>query len=243
METESKPGSRARIGITRGGPVERIPNSYQAYHRRVVEAGGEPVDLVPSDDSAISGVLDSLNGLLLTGGSDVLPERYGAAPHPETDAGDGERDAMELTLLRGALARDLPVLAICRGQQLLNVGYGGALLQHIEGDAHRALSDAERSSRWHDVIIEPKSRLAAILGSGRIQTNSRHHQAVLPDAVGGGLLVSARADDGVIEALESAEQRWLVAVQWHPERDEVAERFQPLFRAFLAAASSVPASA
>lgn len=234
--------TKPRIGITRSGPADRLPFTYQRYHDRIVESGGEPVDLHPDVARPVDELIASLDGVLLSGGPDVAPARYGAAPHPATDEGDLPRDELEFTLLRAALARDLPVLAICRGQQLLNVAFGGTLLQHIEGDAHRwrDLGDGTSESRWHDVVIEPGSRLHALLGARRLSANSRHHQAVLPDGVGEGLVVTAQSDDGIVEGLEAPGYRWVLAVQWHPEREEVADRFRPIFDAFVAAAGAVP---
>jgi putative glutamine amidotransferase len=232
--------TKPRIGITRSGPADRLPFTYQRYHDRIAEAGGEPVDIYPGFPTPANELIASLDGLVLCGGPDVAPARYGAEPHPETDEGDPPRDDTECALLAAALARDLPVLAICRGQQVLNVALGGGLLQHIEGDTHRALQDGSSESRWHQVLIEPGSELRRLVGEDRIQTNSRHHQAVLPDALGEGLVVTARAPDGIVEALEAPAYRWVVAVQWHPEREEVAERFRPLFEAFVTAAGAVP---
>jgi gamma-glutamyl-gamma-aminobutyrate hydrolase PuuD len=231
-----------RIGITRSGSAERIGRSYQPYHERIREAGAEPVDLFPGL-GADPVLLDGLDGLLLTGGADAVPARYGQEPHPETDGGDAARDEQELALIRAALARDLPIFAICRGQQVLNVALGGTLLQHIEGDSHRAHERGAGDSRWHTIQAEPGSRLADLLGTAPLEANSRHHQAVAPDGVAGGLVVTARAPDGIIEGLELPGRRWVLAVQWHPERDEVAERFRSLFAAFVAEAAHRPTPA
>jgi gamma-glutamyl-gamma-aminobutyrate hydrolase PuuD len=240
VHEEAAAVTKPRIGITRSGSVDRLPFTYQRYHDRIIEAGGEPVDIYAGFPTPAGELIASLDGLVLSGGPDVTPARYHAAPHPETDEGDPPRDDTEFALLEVALARDLPVLAICRGQQVLNVALGGELLQHIEGDAHRALQDGSSESRWHDVLIEPGSYLHGLLGAEQVHANSRHHQAVPADALGRGLVVTARAPDGIVEALEAPAYRWVVAVQWHPEREEVAERFRPLFAAFVTAAGAVP---
>ena len=234
--------TKPRIGITRSGSAERISPSYQSYHERIREVGAEPVDLYPSIGTPAGELIAGLDGLVVSGGPDVLPERYGAERAPETDQGDPARDELEFGLLREALARDMPVLAICRGQQVLNVAFGGRLLQHIPGDTHRALDEGRGDSRWHDVIVEADSALGRLIGSGRVQTNSRHHQAVPGGAVGEGLVVTAVAEDGIVEGLEAPAHRWVLAVQWHPERDEVAARFRLLFEAFVAAAAAAPAA-
>lgn len=237
--------AKPRIGITRSGSAERISPSYQAYHERIRESGGEPVDLHPSIGVPASDLIAGLDGLLLSGGPDVLPARYGEEAHPETGPADERRDLLEFALLDAALARDMPVLAICRGQQVLNVVLGGRLVQHIPDDSHRAYTEPDPragESRWHDVTVDEGSALAGFVGSGRMRTNARHHQAVPEDALGRGLVITARSDDGVVEGLEAPQRRWLVAVQWHPERDEVAERFRPLFEAFVGAAASTPAT-
>lgn len=228
--------TRPRIGITRSGQADRISNSYQAYHDRIVEAGGEPVDLYPGSEHDFT----ALDGLLISGGPDVLPARYGQEQHPETDSGDPPRDDLEFAALAAAQARDIPILAICRGHQLLNVAYGGQLLQHIEGDTHRALNSEGYPSRWHQTRIKPESRLASLVGGGWIETNSRHHQAVTPETLAPGLAVTGVTADGLIEAVEDPSARWLVSVQWHPEKGEIAERFRPLFRSFVEACAVEP---
>jgi gamma-glutamyl-gamma-aminobutyrate hydrolase PuuD len=176
------------------------------------------VCITPDDPKTISG----LDGLLLTGGTDVNPRRYGEAPGPHTQGPDTERDELEARLLADALAQDLPVLAICRGMQLLNVVAGGTLTQHL-GDSNAHHGD-------HPVLIQPGSRLAGIYGAGERVVNSRHHQAVREP--GEGVAVTALAPDGIIEGIEIPRRRFVVGVQWHPEdRPEDA----PLFAAFAAA--------
>jgi gamma-glutamyl-gamma-aminobutyrate hydrolase PuuD len=173
-------------------------------------------------------------GLVLTGGVDVNPRLYCEKRGPGTDHPNRPRDASELALLRQALERDIPVLCICRGHQLLNVALGGSLLQHIDGDPHRARPDGQ--SRFHDVTVEAGTRLASIYGPNpAMRVNSRHHQAVTPERLAPGLHVSARSPDGFIEGIESRSHRWVVGVQWHPERPEMRPAADPLFAAFVAA--------
>ena len=237
--------AKPRIGVTRSGSAGRISPSYQPYHERIREAGGEPVDLYPAMGAPSAELIAGLDGLLLSGGPDVAPWRFGEAPDPDLGPVDEARDELELRLLAEARRRDLPVLAICRGEQVLNVGFGGRLIQHI-GDQHRAYLEPDPragESRWHDVVVEPGSRLAGLIGVGPVHTNSRHHQAVPADGVGAGLVVNALAADGTIEGLEAPGHRWVLGVQWHPEREEIAAHFRPLFEAFIAAASVAPAPA
>jgi len=181
----------------------RTPESKrEAYRRALAESGIRPVENAAS--------LAGLDGLLLAGGSDVNPALYGAPPGPATSPPDELRDRLEIALLGEALERDLPVLAICRGLQLLNVALGGTLLQHIEGHKRPAEQEA------HAIAIAPQSRVAAILGSDRHTVNSRHHQCV--DRLADGLEATARATpDNIIEALELPGKRFVLAVQWHPE--------------------------
>jgi len=228
---------RPRIGITRWEdvPAERFAD----YCDRVHEAGADPVEL--NHDGPAGG----LDALVLTGGIDLAPERYGETPHPTVKRTDPARDAFETELLERALARDLPVLAICRGHQLLNVAVGGRLLQHIEDGGHRADYHAPAApSRWHTVRLEPGSRIRDLHGADEIEVNSRHHQAVLPETLAPGLVATAFSPDGLIEAVESARHRWVLGVQWHPERLEAehpgfAGRCRPLFEAFVAEARIV----
>jgi putative glutamine amidotransferase len=146
--------------------------------------------------------------------------------------------------LRHSLDQDLPVLAICRGHQLLNVALGGSLLQHIEGDYHRAHKEGDMPSRWHSITVEPDSRLGSIYGRADMEVNSRHHQAVLPAMLAPPLRAVAYSPDGVIEAVESSTHAWAVGVQWHPERLEsehagFADRNTALFQALVVATQHV----
>jgi gamma-glutamyl-gamma-aminobutyrate hydrolase PuuD len=196
-------------------------DALEAVDAQYAITGGE---ILPAD----------VNGLLLTGGIDVDPRLYGEKRAPETDRPNKERDEQELALLKQALDRDLPVLCICRGHELLNVALGGSLLQHIEGDAHRWEDDG--TSGWHDVTVNGKSRLAEIYGNGAVlRVNSRHHQGVTEDRLGAGLRPVATSGDGFVEAMESDKHRWVMGVQWHPERPEMHPDALPLWRAFVAA--------
>ncbi len=174
------------------------------------------------------------DGLLLMGGVDVNPRLYGAKRGQHTQSSENDRDEHEKALLEDALARGLPVLAICRGFQLLNVTMGGSLLQHIGDDSHRARND---TSAWHEVIVSDKtSRLAAAYdGDDQLRVNSRHHQGVTEPVLARGLRCVASSHDSYVEAAESAAHRWTVGVQWHPERPEMRPGAGPLFRAFVEA--------
>lgn len=208
----------------------RESERVKPYADALRAAGIEPV---PFQAGAEVNSLDGLAGLVLSGGTDVNPELYGAARDARTSEPDDERDAMEMSLLEEAVDADLPVLAICRGMQLFNVFHeGGTLVQHIEGHLVRS---ADPSEPVHYVVQKAGSRLAQIIGAGPQVVNSRHHQAV--DGLGKGLVVTSRAaGDGTIEGIERPDLRFAVAVQWHPE-DQVARFAQQrwLFESFAAA--------
>lgn len=175
--------------------------------------------------------LDGCAGLVLMGGTDVNPARYGEAAAPETDLPDEERDDVEFAVLSEALARDVPVLAICRGMQLLNVACGGSLVQHL-GSKHHDPNLENPSDAAHEVEALEGSLLHRSVGAGRFRVNSRHHQAV--SKVGAGLRVSGRDTQfGTVEAIEREGSRFVLAVQWHPEdqasRDALQKR---LFQSF-----------
>jgi gamma-glutamyl-gamma-aminobutyrate hydrolase PuuD len=210
--------------MLRAAVTYRFENKVGPYLEALRAAGAEPVGVTPDQSPAVTS-LDGFAGLVLTGGTDVAPARYGQSPHAETEAPDEARDELEFRLLREALERGLPVLAICRGMQLFNVFHGGTLLQHLDGHAVRP---NDKSQPVHSVEIAGGTRLGEIFGVSALPVNSRHHQAV--DKPGTGLLVSARSvADGIVEGLERPDCRFAVAVQWHPE-DQPAHA--PLFAAF-----------
>lgn len=191
------------------------------YRDAVLAAGTDPVLARVEALPALTG----FNGLLLTGGPDVDPSLYGAPRHAETEESDRERDDAEAKILDEALRLDLPVLAICRGLQLMNVAHGGDLIQHVATvDRHR-IQDTDRAAPVHDILIEPGSLLHSIAGARRWQVNSRHHQAV--KTLGTGLRVSAiDPEDGTIEALERPDKWFVLAVQWHPENQALVDAGQ-----------------
>jgi putative glutamine amidotransferase len=201
----------------------RFPHKLPPYADALRIVGIEPVAVSPEQPLSS---MDDVDGLLLTGGTDLDPGLYGQAQDPRSEAPDTARDRLEVTLLREAMDRDLPVLAICRGMQLLNVAHrGGTLLQHIEG---HAVSGDDPSRPVHPVIVEHDTLLSRIAGSDCCQVNSRHHQAV--DRIGEGLVLSARAQDGTIEGVERIDRRFVLGIQWHAE-DQV-NRFPEQRRLF-----------
>ena len=199
--------------------VERV-RLNSAYVRALESAGLVPIVVPPlATAGAAVRVLDAVAGLVLSGGEDVDPARYGATPHPELGQINCARDETELALLARARELGMPTLAICRGIQVVNVGLGGSLVQDLPSERQDVAAhdvDDERDARVHSVRVDPASRLATILGVQSLGVNSIHHQAV--DRLGDAMRVSARADDGTIEGVESDDPTWwMVAVQWHPE--------------------------
>ena len=208
------------------------------YCAAVVRAGGLPV-LLPHEPDLAEGYIAGLDGLLVTGGAfDVDPAIFGAdSRHPSVTTKD-KRTAFELAATRVALERDLPVLGICGGQQLLNVVLGGTLIQHIPDEVADALAHEQPNPRdepGHPVCIVAGSLLHRICGTGEMQVNSAHHQAAKD--IGPGVTVNARAPDGVIEGIEAGAYRFCLGVQWHPEYG-VAAGDPAIFAAFVAAAAS-----
>jgi putative glutamine amidotransferase len=230
---------RPSIGITIGYDDRRagIHEIRHEYVGSVEETGGLPFLLAPGTPEDVPAFLDRLDGLLLSGGSDIDPELYGRPRHPKLGRVIRERDDFELALCREALKRDLPILAICRGQQVLNVATGGTLLQDLPSDLGSMDHDPRRQ-RWqiaHEVRVAPGTRLWEILGREAVSVNSFHHQAVLNP--GRGVVVSARSEkDDVVEGIEIPDRAFAVGVQWHPESFwGRREGFRPLFEAFTAA--------
>lgn len=219
--------SRPLIGVTgrrvRGREIEGtytafgeldIDTHIGAYSECVASAGGLPVQLVLGVEP--SEVVARLDGLLLTGGADIDPAHYGAAPHPKLGPLEPERDAYELALARAAVDRGLPILGICRGHQLINVALGGTLHQHISGHRGKPTRDG------HNVNVEEGSHLATLYGT-QATVNSLHHQAT--DRAGEGLAITARAGDGTVEGAEHESGR-ILTVQWHPE---LLQPLEPVF--------------
>ena len=204
-------------------PAALIPLDYVDAVER---AGGRPLIVPPSEDG-VEEALDVLHGVVFSGGADIGPTHYGADPHPETDPPQLRRDAGELALLRAALDRDLPMLAICRGFQLLNVARGGDLVQHLPetlgNSSHREVKGVFSE---HPVEIKEGTRLAGLLGARQPLVKSSHHQGV--GRVGGRLVETAWAEDGTLEGLEDPDKRFVVGVLWHPEAGEDMRLFEAL---------------
>jgi putative glutamine amidotransferase len=195
-------------------PAAVIPLAYV----KMVEAAGGRALLVPPSEEGIDETLDALDGVLFSGGSDIDPSAYGHEAHPETTGVRSDRDAGELALLSAALERDMPVLAVCRGSQVLNVALGGDLVQHLPdlvGDEKHKHTPGVFAD--HEVDVKPESRVGSLLGE-RAPVKSHHHQGF--GRVGDGLVVTAWAEDGTLEALEDPTKRFAVGVLWHPEEGE-----------------------
>jgi len=195
------------------------------YVRAIERAGGRPL-LVPPSTDGIGETLDALDGLVFSGGSDIDPELYGHDPHPETGEIHRQRDDAELALMQAALARDMPVLAICRGSQVLNVARGGDLVQHLPDvvghDGHKEIPTVFSE---HDVTIDEGTMLHGVVGE-HSPIKSHHHQGF--GRVGDGLRVAAHAEDGSPEALEATDASFALGVLWHPEAGEDARLFEAL---------------
>jgi len=203
--------------------------SNRLYREALERAGVDVLEVYPGDQVPVD-----MDGLLLAGGGDIDPARYGEA-NTASDKIDSERDELELALAGGVIDADLPVLGICRGFQVLNVAFGGKLVQHV-GD-HRP-AEPDGVVRHEGVVPRAGSRLAAAVGGEPLTVNSRHHQAVIVSMLGTGLQPTAEVD-GLVEAFEATEKRWVVGVQWHPERtSEVSVAAARIFDAFVAQAAA-----
>ena len=210
-----------------------------AYTVSIRGAGLVPLVLPVLDRADADGALEGMAGLVLTGGEDVNPARYGVNPRPELGDVHDDRDAFEMALVEAARARALPTLAICRGVQILNVALGGTLLQDIPSEWTNPIvhdGDWKRTARVHEVDVVPGSRLAQALGTERPVVNSMHHQAVA--AVAPQLATVARAPDGIVEGVEwPTDDWWMIGVQWHPE--ELIGTSEPWDRALFATFAQV----
>ena len=228
------PGMRPLIGITtyltraRFGSWEEESALVPADYVRAVERAGGRALLVPPSEDGVEETLDALDGVVFSGGSDLDPSTYGQEPHEATGGIVEERDRAELALLQAALARDMPVLAVCRGSQVLNVALGGDLVQHLPdvvGDEKHKELPGEFAE--HGVALDPETKLGGLLGE-HAPVKSHHHQGF--GRLGDGLREAARADDGTIEALEDPSRRFTLGVLWHPEAGEDMRLFEALVR-------------
>ncbi len=230
---------RPRILVTR---AEAIANErWEDYGDAVEHAGAEPMtgdfEAWKSGEST-----PAHDGLMLTAGFDIDPARYGESPSDRVREVDARRDEWEIELVEAARDVGRPILAICRGHQVLNVACGGSLLQHLEErEPHRARRGADGEaidSGWHEISVTAGTALARAIdldGGGSVRVNSRHHQAVTSDRVAEGLVVAATTADGVVESLVDPSQPWTVSVQWHPEMAEMGDAFDGLWQAFVSA--------
>jgi putative glutamine amidotransferase len=240
VSSARKPVPACTVAVTASirqeGDTSRV-RLTAAYVTALENAGLVPLIVPPlSSDRAAAAVLDSVSGLVLTGGEDVDPARYGEERHEKLHSVNAARDATESILVEEAKARGMPVLAICRGIQILNVALGGTLVQDIASQCETTIDhdeDRPRDSRSHAITVEPGSLIANAIGTEHLTVNSFHHQSV--KRVADGMRVTARSPDGIIEGLESTDEDWWVmAVQWHPE--EMTDSPEPwdrgLFKAF-----------
>ena len=231
--------SRPNIGVTAAterasyGVWEDLPAviSPASYIRAVQRAGGRAVLLPPDqeDTEAPDGVLELFDALVVTGGAgDLDPDLYGDERHPETGPVQEERDAYELALVRGALQREMPILGICRGMQILNVAYGGTIEQHLPDVlGHQEHRHTPGIFADHEVRLDPHSLAARAAGADRTPVKSHHHQGI--KSVGSGLAVTGRAaEDDAVEAIEDPSCSFVLGVLWHPEEDEKSQLIKAL---------------
>jgi putative glutamine amidotransferase len=233
--------------VRHGEPTQTEMTLGLAYMRAVEQAGGLPVALPPLKSENVDPLLDQLSGLLLTGGPDIDPACYGAEPHPELGPIDHDVDVFEIALCRRADRRGMPILGICRGAQVLNVARQGSLIQHLPDISsgaieHRQPEPGDRTT--HEVRVAPDSGLAQTTGGGPVDVNSFHHQAI--DRLGLGLRPVAWAQDGMIEAIEQANEgqdgHFVLGVQWHAETLVEKTEQLALFERLVAAAELAAAA-
>jgi putative glutamine amidotransferase len=237
--TTSEVRAGTAVMPTRHGEPPQLEMALGLKYLKALEAaGGIPVVVPPLHVDSIDALLDRMDGVCLSGGPDLDPESYGERRHSRTGPTESQLDVFELALAQAADARHLPILAVCRGMQLLNVARGGTLHQHLpdvvgERIVHRQSEAGERATHW--VTLAPATRLSQILERRKTKVNSFHHQAVA--ALGAGLSVTSRASDGTVESVEAVDREFVIGVQWHAEC--LIDRFgqAALFRAFIDAAS------
>lgn len=225
------------IGLTCSDPKRSLP--YAA----MLEKFGAVVKLItPTNFNGPSEVMDNIDGLMLAGGADVHPRHYSENSDPDSRSWYNEHlDDLELSILDSALKVDLPILAICRGMQVLNVSMGGSLIQDIDGHNSEETEGEERLSSYHRIFLSPGCRLSATVGSGGfVRVNHRHHQGIREAQKSEELMTSAWSmEDGLIEGLESPNHDWVLGVQFHPERrGEIPPHFDKLFETLVFKASS-----
>jgi gamma-glutamyl-gamma-aminobutyrate hydrolase PuuD len=240
VSSARKPVRACTVAVTAGirpdGDTSRL-RLTAAYVTALENAGLIPLIVPPlTSPDAAAAVLDSVAGLVLTGGGDIDPALYGEKRHEKVHSISAARDATEVALIKEAQERGTPVFAICRGIQILNVALGGTLVQDIPSQCETDIAhddESARNSRTHEIAVEPDSLIAKAVGTEHLTVNSFHHQSV--KRVADGMRVTARSPDGIIEGLESTDDSWWVmAVQWHPE--EMTDSTEPwdrgLFKAF-----------
>lgn len=226
-------------------PIIGITECYkfENYEYAIEKHGGKVKQLIIGDDYSDT----KIDGLLLPGGGDIAPELYGEKLHPKTKYINRDRDDFEISLFSKAIEQNIPVFGICRGIQIMNVAMGGSLYQDIRDLYPKPSRNHQKLSndQWHDVSIEPDTKLMEIVGTNTDEVNSAHHQGI--KEIGDGLVATARSDDGIIEAFEYQLHLWAIAVQYHPERmkynhghqdtdGEFLEHASKLFKAFIKAA-------
>lgn len=229
------------IGLVCGNHREYPTANFvnRAYIEAILAAGGTPVLIPFQPKENLRQIVDLLAGIVVPGGVDVDPMRYGESPSPGCGKVDPDWDEQDLNVLGLALERDLPVLAICRGMQVLNVAYGGSLVQDIASEVDQAIKHRQEAPVWHathTIRLEEGNLLADIWADAPLKVNSFHHQAV--KTLGNGLRVAATAPDGIIEAVEAVDRRFVLGVQWHPElMIEHCPGSRSLFTRFVACAA------
>lgn len=222
--------------IPEGEPLQHEVCLGMPYLHAVQQVGAVPVIVAPLKAGAIDTLLDTVDALCLSGGPDLDPKTYDRSPDPNLGPTELAIDKFELALAKGAYARGMPILAICRGAQLINVARGGTLFQHIPNEPGASLEHRQNQLghyRTHAVEVLPNTLLGATLGESSLQVNSFHHQAI--DRLGKGLRVAARSEDGIVEGIESTEHDFVIGVQWHAESLTDGPEHEALFAALVEA--------